>query len=101
MEAHQDPIQLGQFGVWTFQLDVQPTAIAQDAVAELEQLGFGTVWLPEAFGREALSNAATTLSATSRIVVATGVASIYARHPHTAAAGLLGLTEAFPNRFLL
>jgi probable F420-dependent oxidoreductase len=94
-------IELGRIGVWTFHLDMQPMRAAQEAVAELEQLGFGAVWIPEAVGREPMANAALLLSATTRLVVATGIASIHARTAMTMQAGWKTLTETFPERFLL
>jgi alkanesulfonate monooxygenase SsuD/methylene tetrahydromethanopterin reductase-like flavin-dependent oxidoreductase (luciferase family) len=45
-------------------------------------------------GRESLTHAALLLSATSRIVIATGIANIYARDPVTTAAGQNTLAEA-------
>jgi probable F420-dependent oxidoreductase len=92
---------LGRMGLWTFQLDAQPMSRAQEAVAELESLGYGAVWLPEAVGREPLANAALLLSATQSLIVATGIASMHARTAMTMQAGWKTLTEAFPDRFLL
>lgn len=92
---------LGPIGIWTAQLDFQPAAKARQAAAELEQLGFGAIWFPETVGRESLTNAALLLGATSRIVIATGIANIYARDPVTMAAGQNTLAEAYPGRFLL
>lgn len=94
-------MELGRIGIWTFQLDVQPMARAREAVAQLEELGFGTLWLPEAVGREPFANSALLLSASSRIVVATGIASLHARTAMTMQAGWKTLSEAFPGRFLL
>jgi len=92
---------LGRVGVWTFQLDVQPMARAREVVAELDELGYGTLWIPEAVGREPFANAALLLGASSRIAVATGIASIHARTAMTMQAGWKTLSEAFPDRFLL
>jgi hypothetical protein len=50
-------MQLGRVGIWTFQLDQQPAARAQEAAHELETLGYGAIWIPEAIGREAFTNA--------------------------------------------
>jgi probable F420-dependent oxidoreductase len=94
-------IKLGQIGIWTAQLDYQPAAKAKEVAAELEQLGFGAIWFPESTGREALTNAALLLGATNRIVIATGIANIYARDAVTMAAGQKTLAEAYPGRFLL
>jgi probable F420-dependent oxidoreductase len=92
---------LGRVGLWTFQLDLQPMSAAKEAVAELEQLGFGALWVPEAVGREPMANCALLLSATQRMVIATGIASLHARTAMTMQAGWKTLSEAFPNRFLL
>ena len=92
---------LGRIGLWTFALDVQPMAKAQEAAAEIDELGFGTVWLPEAVGREIFSSSALILSATKNINVASGIASIAARSAHTMQSGWKTLSEAFPGRFVL
>ena len=94
-------MQLGRLGLWTFQLDMQPMARAQEALVELEELGYGAVWVPEAVGREPFANTALLLSATQRIVIATGIASLHARTAMTMQAGWKTLSEAFPDRFLL
>jgi probable F420-dependent oxidoreductase len=94
-------MELGPIGIWTAQLDYQPAAKANGAAAELEHLGFGAIWFPEGVGREALTNAGLLLGATRRIVIATGIANIYARDPVTMAAAQKTLAEAYPERFLL
>ena len=96
-----ESLDIGPLGVWSFQLDVQPMAIAQKAAAELDDLGFGALWLPEAVAREPFANAALLLQATARMTVATGVASLHARTAMTMNAGWRTLSEAFPGRFLL
>jgi probable F420-dependent oxidoreductase len=91
----------GRVGIWTFQLDLQPAARARELAAELEALGYGALWLPEVAGRDPLVAAALLLDATERLVVATGIANIYARDALAMASGQRSLTEAFPDRFLL
>jgi len=92
---------LGRVGIWTFQFEGHPASLGQEAAAEIEALGYGALWLPEAVGREAFSNASLLLGATRRMVVATGIASIYARDPMAMNGGWRTLSEAFPDRFLL
>jgi probable F420-dependent oxidoreductase len=92
---------IGRVGIWTFQLELQPAAVAQQAAVELEELGYGAVWIPEAVGREAFTHAGLLLAATRRIVVATGIANIWARDAMCMAAAQKTLTEAYPGRFLL
>jgi probable F420-dependent oxidoreductase len=92
---------LGKLGLWTFQLDMQPMKAAQKAIAKIEELGFGAVWVPEAVGREPFASTSLLLSATDKIVLATGIASLHARSAMTMQAGWKTVTEAFPDRFLL
>jgi probable F420-dependent oxidoreductase len=93
--------QLGRVGLWTRQLDIQPTEQVRAAVAELEELGWGSLWFWEVFGREALTSAGLLLCATQRMVIASGIANIWARDPVAMAAAQRTLTEAYPGRFML
>jgi len=91
---------IGRVGIWAF-LDQQPAARAQAAAAEIEALGYGAIWIPEALGREAFTHAALLLGGTRRIPVATGIANIWARDAMAMAAAQKTLAEAYPERFLL
>ena len=92
---------IGRIGIWTFTLDLVPSARSVEHVDELDELGFGAVWVPEAVGREAFTSAALLLRGGTDIVVATGIAGIYGRDPMTANAAHRTVTEAYPDRFLL
>ena len=93
-------MKIGRIGIWTH-LDFLPAAAAQEAAREIEALGFGAVWIPEALGREAFTHAAILLAGSRTIVVATGIANVWARDPMAMAAGQKTLCEAYPDRFLL
>lgn len=97
---HPD-IDLGTYGIWTGALDILPSAEARERAAELEELGYGAVWLPETVFREPFLHSAFLLEATSTIKVATGIVNRYGRDALTANAGMHTLNEAFPGRFLL
>jgi probable F420-dependent oxidoreductase len=92
---------LGRVGIWTFALDLQPVARAREVAAELEELGYGAIWIPDAVGRDPLVHAALLLGETNRIAVGTGIAQIYGRDPMTMTGGWKTITEAFPSRFVL
>ena len=94
-------IDIGRIGIWTGVLDAHPTAAAQEAARLVESLGFATLWIPEAVGRDPFVAAANYLAATSTLRLATGIANIYARDPMTTAACQKTLAEAYPGRFLL
>jgi probable F420-dependent oxidoreductase len=93
-------MQLGKLGAWCF-LDAMSGADAADAAVRIEKLGYGALWIPEAVGREVFASAAWLLAATSRLVVASGIANIYARDAMTMAAGAKTLAEQSSGRFLL
>lgn len=95
---HED---LGRVGIWTFALDAQPSTRAAELAAEVEELGYGAIWVPDAVGRDPLVNAFLLLSGTQHVKVATGVANIYGRDPMAMNAGWQTVSEAFPGRFLL
>lgn len=92
---------LGKIGVWSGALEFLPASRSQEAAAELEDLGYSAIWIPEVAGRDVFAHHALLLSATTRIVGATGIANIWARDAITMAGGAKALTEAFPERFLL
>jgi probable F420-dependent oxidoreductase len=92
---------LGRAGIWTppaERLGLDAAAIA----ATIERAGFGSVWVgggnaePDAFRR-----LEPWLDATERLVVATGIANIWARSPKAMFAGAAGLEDRFPGRFIL
>jgi probable F420-dependent oxidoreductase len=91
---------LGRVGIWHF-FDVFPAVVARQAAREVEALGFRTLWIPEALGREAFAHAALLLAATERLIVATGIANVWARDAMAMANAQRTLAEAYPDRFLL
>ena len=86
--------------MFTFALEQLPAAQAAQATSEIETLGYGAVWIPEA-RKEAFTHAALLLGGSDRITVCTGVASIWGRDPMTAAAAMSTVGEAFPNRLVV
>ena len=92
---------IGRVGVWAYQLDQVPVAKAQEHAVELEEMGYSALWIPEAVGREVFVSSTLLLSATSKLIVAPGIASIYARDPISANSAWQTITSAFPDRFLL
>ena len=92
---------VGRVGIWTGHLDMQPAALAREAAAEIEELGYGALWIPEAVGREVMTHAAVLLDATERLVVATGIANVFVRQPSAAANAQRLLADDSGGRFLL
>jgi probable F420-dependent oxidoreductase len=67
----------------------------------LEASGFSALWTPEAYGREAMTGAMLLLQASRTLVVATGIASIYARDAMATASAARTLAELSSERFVL
>ncbi len=93
--------QLGRYGVFLGQLLQQPAAELRRDAVRIEALGYRTVWVGEAFGREPFATAALLLAVTERTVVATGIASIWSRDTVAMMNAARTLSEAWPGRFVL
>ena len=66
-----------------------------------EGLGYQEVWMTEGAGRDSLSQLASIATATSRIVVGTGILPIYSRTPLVTAMSAAGLASVSGGRFIL
>jgi probable F420-dependent oxidoreductase len=88
-------------GIWTSTLDFAPTAHAMELAHEVEELGYGAVWLPEFAGRDLFVHLAMLLSSTSSLVGATGIANIYARDAIAMTGAAKALAETYPGRIIL
>ena len=93
---------IGTVGVWTFEAERMPAATERDYARAVESLGFATLWIPESLGsKEAFTHASLLLSSTKTLVIATGIANIWARDAVAMANGARTLVDAYPDRFLL
>jgi len=91
---------LKNIGVWAA-LDALSAADAAQFAKRVEGWGYGALWMPEALGREVLSSAAWLLAHTDSLLIASGIANIYARDALAAASAQKGLNEQSGGRFLL
>jgi probable F420-dependent oxidoreductase len=91
---------LKNLGVWAGTDGFTATQAANFA-KRVEAWGYGALWIPEAVGREAFSASAWLLAGTNSLVVASGIANIYARDAFSAAAAQKGLNEQSHGRYLL
>jgi probable F420-dependent oxidoreductase len=93
-------MELGKLGVWT-SLDAMSAAEAAAFAGRVEARGYAALWIPEGRGRNALVHSSWLLANTRTLIVATGIANIYARDPMAMAAAQKGLNEQSAGRFLL
>ncbi|MFF7356445.1 MULTISPECIES: TIGR03620 family F420-dependent LLM class oxidoreductase [Streptomyces] len=92
---------LGTFGIYTFDFEHQPAARIRDSVQELEGLGWRTLWVPELLGRDAFTHAGLLLAATGRLSVVNGIARIWSREARWTHGAALLLADAYPGRHVL
>jgi len=93
-------VQLGRLGVWSW-LDSFPAPEAAAFAKRVEAWGYSALWIPEAVGREPFALLGYLAAATERLVLATGIANIYARDAFTTRGAQLTLAELSGDRFLL
>lgn len=78
-----------------------PPSRLRAAVAEVERLGYGEVWLAEDyFQLGGIASVTSALAATTRIPVGLGVLSARVRHPAVTAMELATVSSLFPGRFM-
>lgn len=70
-------------------------------VNNIERLGFESVWLLDAFGRDPFLAAAYILANTKALLVGTGVATVYSRDAVAAEQTRQTLSEFYPGRFVM
>ncbi|MFA1545799.1 TIGR03620 family F420-dependent LLM class oxidoreductase [Actinomadura chokoriensis] len=99
MESTLPPI--GTVGLWVPGMDLRSPTAAAEAAAEAEALGYGALWLSEGLVRDPFMEAATLLGATRSLVVGTGIAVIWGRHPRVLRSQARALLDAHPGRFVL
>jgi probable F420-dependent oxidoreductase len=93
-------MELGRLGVWVG-MDGTSAAAAAAFAKRVEDRGYGALWIPEGRGRNALVLSSWLLCHTKRLIVATGIANIYARDAVAMVGGQRTLAEQSDGRFLL
>ncbi|KUH80473.1 MULTISPECIES: LLM class F420-dependent oxidoreductase [unclassified Mycobacterium] len=93
-------MELAGVGVWSSQLRYGDQGEAAEAAAELEELGFTALWIPDV-GGPVLDSVEHLLSSTKRVVIATGILNLWMHEPADVAARYASLTGTHGERFLL
>ncbi len=91
---------LRTLGIWYF-TDAMPVGQAEELAGRVEQLGYSTLWLPDTVGRDPFAHIAHLADGTSTLVFATGIASIFHRHPGAMKQAANTLAEQTGGRFVL
>jgi probable F420-dependent oxidoreductase len=93
-------MELSGVGVWSSQLRYSEASEAADAAAELDDLGFTALWIPDV-GGPVFDAVGRLLAATRRTVIATGILNLWMHSADDVAASYGALTDKHGDRFLL
>jgi probable F420-dependent oxidoreductase len=93
-------VELGKVGIWfsgSWRLPDSPL----DVAAEMEALGYSALWSSGRFEPGLSKHFERQLAATSHLVVASGIVSIWPTSPQEIAEAVADLDDRYPDRFLL
>lgn len=93
-------LKLPRLGVWGH-LDSLETEGVRRYAQRVEELGYGTLWVPETVGREPFTLLGMLGAWTSRLSLGTSIVSIWGHDPQTTRMAALTLQEATGGRFVL
>jgi probable F420-dependent oxidoreductase len=87
-------------GIWSSQLRYGNPSESADAAAELDELGFRALWIPDVGGQvfDAVGNL---MAATKQATIATGILNLWMHTPDDVAERFAALTAEHGDRFLL
>ncbi len=91
---------LGPLGIWMpppARIGIEPESYAR----EIEAAGFTSVWYPGVNSAADLAAVEPALAATERLVLGTGIASVWTWQPAELAAAAKRLEKLYPGRFIL
>jgi probable F420-dependent oxidoreductase len=93
-------MELGKLGVFCFTDPLTPAQLIELA-QRTERLGYAALWYPEVLSYESFALGSFLLQQTTTLIIATGIANIYARDATTAKQGQHTLVTLSGGRFLL
>src|SRR4051812_1220556 len=93
-------MELSGTGIWSAQLRYGDAGVISEAAAELDELGYRAIWIPDV-GGDVLGAVEVLLRATPNAVVATGILNIWMHEPAEVAARRASWSNAWQQRFLL
>ena len=95
-----DKNNIGKLGIWSW-LDSYSFEQCREFAQEVESLGYGALWIPEAVGRDPFVTHSVMAEATETLYLATGIANLYARDPMAMKAARNSLDELSGGRLIL
>jgi len=93
-------LDLGRLGVWGH-LDSLEIDAARAYARRVNELGYGTLWVPETVGREPFTLLGLLAGETSELRIGTSIVGIWGHDPQTTRMAAMTLQEATDGRFVL
>lgn len=92
---------LGRIGIWSMELRFGDQAQAVEAAIELDELGYGAIWIPGGLGGDITGDMSRLRDATRKAVICSGIINIWKHKPEEIGAWWRGQTAAQQSRLLL
>jgi probable F420-dependent oxidoreductase len=92
---------LGRIGIWSLELRYGDPTKAAEAAAEVDELGFGAIWVPGGVGGDITGDLNRLLESTKRATIATGILNIWKHNPGDIAGWWKSLRSEYRQRVLL
>jgi probable F420-dependent oxidoreductase len=92
---------IGRIGIWSAELRHGDPGEVADAAAELDELGFGALWIPGEASGDLLGQVDHLLGATRRATIATGILNIWMHDTQDVGSWWRALPAPHSARFLL
>src|SRR6201999_572074 len=93
-------MKLSGVGIWSSQLRYGDSSESADAAAELDDLGFPALWIPDV-GGAVFDAVGHLIRATNQTVIGTGILNLWMHSPADVAQSYAALTAEHGHRFLL
>jgi probable F420-dependent oxidoreductase len=93
-------VDLGRLGAWGH-LDSLPIDEARTHARRVDELGYGTLWVPETVGREPFTLLGLLAAETSEILLGTSIVGIWGHDAQTTRMAAMTLQEATAGRLVL
>lgn len=92
---------IGRIGIWSMEMRFGDHGQAAEAIAELDELGYGALWMPGGIGGDLTGDFDRLLAASSNITIASGILNIWKHEPAEVATWFKALPTEKQSRVLL
>ena len=92
---------LGKIGIWSMELRFGDAAEKREAAAELDELGYGAIWIPGGLGGDIMGDMSQLRAATKKAVICSGILNIWKHKPEEVGAWWKAQSAAEQARLLI